>query len=168
MLSKFTRRKLVHGRDFFEAPTTNLDQLECHVTTLNPGEAPHAPHQHPEEELIIVKEGTIEAMQNGVTKRAGPGSMIFEASNDLHGLRNVGQTPASCTSIIKYYPPGNAEAEELDREPGRLGHYESAKEFKRPKTRTATRRRTGDRAQVNLGPGNNIVARDGHVRTAKS
>src|SRR4249919_929622 len=54
-------------RDFFEAPTTNLDQLECHVTTLNPGEAPHAPHQHPEEELIIVKEGTIEAMQNGVT-----------------------------------------------------------------------------------------------------
>jgi quercetin dioxygenase-like cupin family protein len=93
------------SRDFFKGPTATLDQLECHVTTLKPGEAPHAPHQHPEEELIIVKEGTIEAMQNGVTKRAGPGSMIFEASNDLHGLRNVGQTPATYY-VIKYFPPG--------------------------------------------------------------
>src|SRR5260370_1612998 len=81
------------SRDFFKAPTATLDQLECHVTTINPGEAPHAPHKHTEEELIIVKEGTLEAMQNGTTKRAGPGSIIFEASNELHGLRNVGQTP---------------------------------------------------------------------------
>jgi len=92
-------------RDFFDAPTATLDQLECHVTTINPGEAPHAPHQHPEEELIVVKEGTIEAMQNGVTKRVGPGSVIFQASNELHGLRNVGKTPATY-HVIKFYPPG--------------------------------------------------------------
>jgi len=91
-------------RDFFDAPTTTLDRFECHVTTINPGEAPHAPHQHPEEELIIVKEGTIEAMQNGVIKRAGPGSLIFEASNDLHGLRNVGTTPATY-HVIKWVTP---------------------------------------------------------------
>ena len=91
-------------RDFFEGPTATLDNFECHVTTINPGEAPHAPHRHPEEELIIVKEGTIEAMQNGVTKRAGPGSMIFQASNDFHGLRNVGQTPATY-HVIKWYTP---------------------------------------------------------------
>ena len=93
------------SRDFFKQPTTNLDQLECHVTTLNPGEAPHAPHQHFEEELIIVKDGVIEAMQNGVIKRAGAGSIIFEASNDRHGLRNVGQTPATYY-VIKWFPPG--------------------------------------------------------------
>jgi XRE family transcriptional regulator, regulator of sulfur utilization len=40
------------SRDFFRAPTATLDQLECHVTTVNPGEAAHAPHSHPEEELI--------------------------------------------------------------------------------------------------------------------
>src|SRR6185295_5168060 len=91
-------------RDFFDAPTATLDTLECHVTTINPGEAPHSPHRHPDEELIIVKEGTIEAMQNGVTKRAGPGSMIFEASNDFHGLRNVGQTPATY-HVIKWITP---------------------------------------------------------------
>jgi len=91
-------------RDFFDAPTATLDNFECHVTTINPGEAPHAPHRHPEEELIIVKEGTIEAMQNGVIKRVGPGSMIFEASNDFHGLRNVGQTPATY-HVIKWFTP---------------------------------------------------------------
>ena len=93
------------SRDFFKGPTATLDQLECHVTTINPGEAPHPPHQHAEEELIIIKDGTIEAMQNGAMKRAGPGSIIFEASNDLHGLRNVGQTPATYF-VIKWFPPG--------------------------------------------------------------
>ena len=92
-------------RDFFDAPTATLDQLECHVTTINPGEAPHAPHQHPDEELIIVKEGTLEAMQNGVTKQAGAGSIIFEASNQLHGLRNVGKTPATYY-VVKWFSPG--------------------------------------------------------------
>lgn len=92
-------------RDFFDAPTTTLDQLECHVTTINPGEAPHPPHQHPDEELIIVKEGTLEAMQNGVTKTAGAGSIIFEASNQLHGLRNIGKTPATYY-VVKWFSPG--------------------------------------------------------------
>ena len=91
-------------RDFFDGPTATLDEFECHVTTLNPGEAPHAGHRHPEEELIIVKDGTIESTQNGVTKRVGPGSIIFEASNDFHGLRNVGQTPATY-HVIKWVTP---------------------------------------------------------------
>jgi XRE family transcriptional regulator, regulator of sulfur utilization len=92
-------------RDFFDTPTATLDQLECHVTTINPGEAPHAPHQHPDEELIIIKEGTIEAMQNGTTKIATAGSIIFEASNQLHGLRNVGKTPATYY-VVKWFSPG--------------------------------------------------------------
>ena len=92
-------------RQFFRTPTITLDELECHVTTLNPGESPHAPHQHPEEELMIVKEGTIDVMQNGVTKRAGPGSVVFQASNEMHGFRNVGQTQATY-HVIKWYSPG--------------------------------------------------------------
>jgi quercetin dioxygenase-like cupin family protein len=82
-------------RQFFKAPTATLEVLELHVTTLNPGEASHPPHQHPNEELVIVKEGTVEALVNGEWKRVGPGSVIFNASNQLHGLRNVGATPAT-------------------------------------------------------------------------
>ena len=82
-------------RQFFRAPTVTLDELELHVTTLNPGQTSHAPHQHLNEELIIVREGTVETLSNGTLKRLGPGSVIFNGSNVLHGLTNVGTTPAT-------------------------------------------------------------------------
>jgi quercetin dioxygenase-like cupin family protein len=83
------------GRQFFKGPTATLEQLDVHVTTLNPGQAPHPPHQHANEELIIVKEGTVEFLQNGEWKKAGAGSVIFVAPNQLHGLRNPGPGPAT-------------------------------------------------------------------------
>ncbi len=82
-------------RSFFRAPTATLDELELHVTTLNPGQTSHAPHQHPNEELVIIREGTVEALVQGEWKKVGPGSVIFNASNQLHGLKNVGDTPAT-------------------------------------------------------------------------
>lgn len=82
-------------RDVFDAPTVTCKNLECHITTLNPGETPHAPHRHPDEELIIVKDGMLEATINGVSQTVGRGSIIFFAANDEHGLRNAGDTPAS-------------------------------------------------------------------------
>ena len=93
------------SRKFFQAPTATLDELECHVTTLNPGEMAHPPHQHPDEELIIVKEGTVESLVNGELKRVGPGSVIFQASNQMHSIRNVGETPATY-HVIKWNSPG--------------------------------------------------------------
>jgi XRE family transcriptional regulator, regulator of sulfur utilization len=82
-------------RKFFEQPTATLELLECHVTTLNPGENSHPPHQHPEEELVVVKEGTVEVLVNGEWKRVGAGSVIFNACNVGHALRNVGDQPAT-------------------------------------------------------------------------
>jgi quercetin dioxygenase-like cupin family protein len=81
-------------RSFFKVRTPTLEQLEVHVTTLNPGKAPHPPHRHPNEEMLIIRQGTVEALINGEWKRVGPGSVIFFASNQLHGLRNVGTEPA--------------------------------------------------------------------------
>jgi quercetin dioxygenase-like cupin family protein len=82
-------------RTFFKGRTATLDNLEVHVTTLDPGQAPHAPHQHPNEELVIVKEGTIEALVDGQWKKIGPGSVFFIASNQLHGVRNPGPGTAT-------------------------------------------------------------------------
>lgn len=81
-------------RQFLRAPTATLKELELHVTSLNPGSTSHPPHTHPNEEMVIIKEGTVEALVSGEWKRLGPGSVIFNASNDLHGLKNVGSTPA--------------------------------------------------------------------------
>lgn len=92
-------------RRVVQAPTPTLDQLEIHITTLNAGETSHAPHKHPNEELIIIKEGTVEALVNGDLKMTGPGSIIFQASNQLHGIRNVGQGPATY-HVINWHSPG--------------------------------------------------------------
>ena len=81
-------------RSFFKVRTATLDELEMHVTTLEPGKSPHPPHRHPNEELIIIRQGTLESLSNGEWKRVGPGSVIFNASNQLHGLRNVGTDEA--------------------------------------------------------------------------
>ena len=82
-------------RQFLRAPTATLNELEIHVTTLKPGVASHAPHHHPNEELVIVQEGSVEALVNGEWKRVGPGSIIFNASNEEHALKNVGSGPAT-------------------------------------------------------------------------
>jgi quercetin dioxygenase-like cupin family protein len=82
-------------REIFNSPTTTLANLEGHVTTLNPGEVPHAAHRHPDEELVIVKEGIMEVTINGVVSRGGPGAIFFYGSNDEHGMKNVGGTVAT-------------------------------------------------------------------------
>ena len=93
------------SRRVCRAPTATLDELECHVTTLNPGEMAHPPHQHPDEELIIIKEGTVESLVNGELKVVGPGSVIFQAANQMHSIKNVGDTPATY-HVIKWNSPG--------------------------------------------------------------
>jgi quercetin dioxygenase-like cupin family protein len=77
-----------------QQPTATVDQLEMHVGMLNPGETSHPPHRHVNEELIILKEGTCETLSNGQWVRVEAGSVVFNASNSLHGFRNVGQWPA--------------------------------------------------------------------------
>lgn len=88
-----------------QAPTATLDELEIHITTLNPGETPHPPHKHPDEELVIVKEGTVESLVNGQLQRVGAGSVVFQASDQMHSIRNVGDGPATY-HVIKWNSPG--------------------------------------------------------------
>jgi XRE family transcriptional regulator, regulator of sulfur utilization len=92
-------------RQFFRNPTVTLDELECHVTTLKPGLQSHPPHKHPNEELVIIREGNVEVLSNGEWKKAGPGSVIFNASNELHALKNIGTTPA-VYHVINWKSPG--------------------------------------------------------------
>jgi quercetin dioxygenase-like cupin family protein len=92
-------------RQVMRAPTPTLDELEIHISTLAPGKSPHAPHQHQHEELLIVKEGTLETFQQGATRRVASGGIIFQASNELHNVTNVGSTPATYY-LIGWTTPG--------------------------------------------------------------
>ena len=82
-------------RDLFDAPSATFANFEGHVTTLNPGEMPHPPHQHADEELLVMKTGTLEVLINGQSRRISDGSVCFVASNDLHGWKNVGSGAAT-------------------------------------------------------------------------
>lgn len=95
-------------RSVFRAPTLTLDELEYHITTLNPGQSPHAPHTHFNEEVIIVKEGAVEAYVNGEWKPASTGSLMFFASNVPHTVRNVGTVPATY-HVVNWKSPGTTQ-----------------------------------------------------------
>ena len=58
-------------------PTRTLDELEMHITTLNPHTASHPPHTHPNEEMVIVKEGTLQAHVNGKEIVVRAGGVLF-------------------------------------------------------------------------------------------
>ena len=94
-------------RSLCKSPTATVDQLEMHVTTLNPGLASHPPHRHVNEELIIIREGDCETLSDGKWVKVGPGSVVFNASNSLHGFRNVGTTPATY-HVINWSPNKDA------------------------------------------------------------
>jgi mannose-6-phosphate isomerase-like protein (cupin superfamily) len=95
------------GKKFFEGPTATLEMLECHASTLNPGATNHAILKRPHDEVIIVKEGTIEAFVDDKWVRIGPGSVIFNAANVPQAMRNVGDGPA--TYHVVMFQPAAAE-----------------------------------------------------------
>ena len=82
-------------RGVVDKPTATMTRFESHVTTIEAGLEPHDAHRHPDEEIIIIKQGTLEVTINGKTQQAGEGSMFFFASNDLHGMKNVGASRAT-------------------------------------------------------------------------
>ena len=95
--TKLAVAKTANGerRSIVDKPTRTIANFESHVTTLEGGRVPHAPHRHPDEEIVIVKDGALEVTVNGQTQQAGAGSMLFFASNDLHGMKNIGTSRAT-------------------------------------------------------------------------
>jgi mannose-6-phosphate isomerase-like protein (cupin superfamily) len=65
---------------------------------LQPGKSPHAPHTHPEEEVMIIESGNGEIFCDGKTTKVGPGSVMYATPNVSHGITNTGSEP-----IVFYY-----------------------------------------------------------------
>ncbi len=91
--AKTTNETFGQLRVFFEGPTDQLKSMTAGSLRLKPGMEPHPPHQHPEEEIMVVTEGSGEMLVGGKTVKVGPGSMMYCAGNKLHGVKNTGTAP---------------------------------------------------------------------------
>ena len=80
-------------RVYFDGPTELLKAMTTGSVVLLPGEQPHPPHLHPEEEFMLVTEGTGEIFVDGTTHQVGSGAMMYCAANKLHGIKNTGSEP---------------------------------------------------------------------------
>ena len=78
---------------YFNGPTDQLSGVSTGMVILEPGASPHEPHQHPEEEFMIVASGTGEIVCGDDTTKVGPGSIMYCAGNTRHGIANTGTVP---------------------------------------------------------------------------
>ena len=78
------------GRAVFDGKTHTGYPVELHITDLGPGMAPHAPHHHVHEEVLMLRSGQLEVTIEGVTTTATAGSVIYVNSNEQHGWKNPG------------------------------------------------------------------------------
>ncbi len=77
----------------YNGPTDQLATMCTGMAVLEPGASPHPPHQHPEEEFMIVAEGNGVIEVNGHATQVGPGAIMYCAANVLHGIVNTGGRP---------------------------------------------------------------------------
>lgn len=82
------------SRPVLDGKTHTGFRVEMHETELGAGLAPHPPHKHVHEEIVIVNEGTLEVTIDDAVTTIGAGSVAYIESNMQHGWRNPGPARA--------------------------------------------------------------------------
>jgi len=78
----------------YRYPVKGLKPQRLDSAELAAGETPHPPQRHLHEEMLLIIEGELDVTVAGQTQRLGRGSAAYVASDDEHGWRNVGASPA--------------------------------------------------------------------------
>ncbi len=111
-----TENKMGEGRKIMNGSTLDLANLEVHTTTLVAGKTNHPPVAHyNKEELVIVKDGSLQININGETKVLGPGGLALIVAGDIQSFTNATDQPAT------YYVLGYQPKAPLNIERGKQG-----------------------------------------------
>ncbi len=78
---------------YFEGENFSSKTDLAAVAVIEPGKQIHPPHQHADEEYLMVVSGEGTWTLNKQTKPAHAGDMLYAAPWDLHGITNTGKTP---------------------------------------------------------------------------
>jgi quercetin dioxygenase-like cupin family protein len=76
-------------RSQFAGPTAATADVLSGYVDLKPGQEPHPPHTHVDEEFLYLVEGSGEWYLNGKTIPATKGDVLYTAPNDVHGIKNT-------------------------------------------------------------------------------
>ncbi|MGJ5818482.1 cupin domain-containing protein [Paludibaculum fermentans] len=91
--AKLVKEPFGDHRIYFDGPTDQLKSMTSGSLQLKAGMQPHPPHEHPEEEFVLVTEGTGEITVGGKVTKVAAGSMMYCAGNKVHGIVNTGKVP---------------------------------------------------------------------------
>jgi mannose-6-phosphate isomerase-like protein (cupin superfamily) len=91
--AKITHEPFGDLRIYYTGRTDQLTSMTAGSLRLKAGMSPHPPHQHPEEEFMVITEGSGVIEVAGRKTQVGPGSMMYCGGNRLHGITNTGKTP---------------------------------------------------------------------------
>ena len=86
------------SREVLNISTRHLKRLHCHASLLQPG-AGYAAHRDRYDVAILLLQGTVETLG----RKLQPFSLIYYAAGEMHGMRNVGDTPAYYL-VFEFHP----------------------------------------------------------------
>ena len=95
---------------YFEGESYGARDALAGVAVIDPGQEIHPPHEHAEEEYLMVLEGTGTWHLNGETRAAEAGDLLYAAPWDVHGITNTGTEPLRFV-VWKWGAPGVAAPE---------------------------------------------------------
>jgi quercetin dioxygenase-like cupin family protein len=87
------------SRDIVHAALATGESVSIHESVQMIGAKPNPAHTIQHSEFILVREGTLAYEHDGLTEKAGPGSILYVAYGTLHSVRNVGDTAAKYVVI---------------------------------------------------------------------
>src|ERR1039457_5674080 len=77
------------SRDVFNGKNHSGFPVDIHITELGPGQAPHAPHHHVHEEIVMLQTGLLDVTMVGNVKRVKACCVVYVNSNEEHRSRDV-------------------------------------------------------------------------------
>ena len=87
------------SRDILYGALATGEAINVHESAQPAGAKPNPLHTIEHSELILVREGTLAFMHDGLEEKAGPGDLIYVSYGTLHTVRNVGDVPAKYVVI---------------------------------------------------------------------
>ncbi|GGW89300.1 cupin domain-containing protein [Alteromonas halophila] len=92
---------------YFTGSSYGVDKTLTGMAVIEPGQQIHPPHQHADEEYLLITQGQGEWSVEGETFSASAGDMLYAAPWDAHGVKNTGDSPLVFV-VFKWHSKNNA------------------------------------------------------------